>query len=173
MPLVTHKGHRPQVAPDVFVAPDAQLIGRVSAAAGASVWYQVVIRADLNDILIGERSNIQDGSVLHVEDEAPCVVGNDVVIGHRAVLHGCTVGDRALVGIGAILLTGSRIGEGALIGAGTLVPQGMTIRPGWLALGSPAREIRELKPAEREGIVELAAKYCRVAKEFISLGGNA
>ena len=166
MPLLPIRGHSPKVAPDAFVAPDAQLIGRVEVQAGASVWYQVVARADLNAIVIGERSNIQDGSVLHLEDEAPCLVGREVVVGHRAVLHGCRVGDRALVGIGAILLTGCEIGEGALVGAGALVPQGMRIRPGWLALGSPAREVRELRPAERQGIADLAAKYCGVALEF-------
>ena len=166
MPLVSIRGHSPRVSPDAFVAPDAQLIGRVEVGSGASVWYQVVARADLNRIVIGERSNVQDGTVIHLEDDAPCLIGKEVVVGHRAVLHGCTVGDRALVGIGAILLTGSAIGEGALIGAGAVVPQGMKVRPGWLVLGCPAKEVRELKPAERSSIVDLAAKYCGVALEF-------
>ena len=166
MPLVACRGHSPDVALDAFVAPDAQLIGRVLLGPQASVWYQVVIRADLNGISVGARSNIQDGSVMHVEDDRPCVVGQEVVVGHRAVLHGCTVRDRALVGIGAILQTGCEIGEGALIGAGAMVPPGRRIRPGWLALGSPAREVRLLRPEETAGIVALAAKYCGVAAEF-------
>ncbi len=166
MPLVPIRGYRPEIAPDAFVAPDAQLIGRVRVGAGASIWYQSVLRADLNAIVVGERSNIQDGSVLHVEDESPGLVGREVVVGHRAVLHGCRVGDRALIGIGAILLTGSEVGEGALVGAGCLVPQGMRIRPGWLALGTPAKEIRLLTERERASIPELAAKYCREAGDF-------
>jgi carbonic anhydrase/acetyltransferase-like protein (isoleucine patch superfamily) len=166
MPLLSLRGFSPKVASDAFVAPDAQLIGRVTVGAGASVWYQVVARADLNAITIGERSNIQDGTILHLEDDSPCAVGREVVVGHRAVLHGCTVGDRSLIGIGAILLTGSVIGAGAMVGAGSVVPQGMRIRPGWLALGVPAREIRELKPEEKDGIQQLAEKYCGVALEF-------
>lgn len=177
MPLFAIRGHRPDVAPDAFVAPDAQLIGRVRVGPRASVWYQVVARADLNAITVGEASNVQDGTVLHVEDDAPCTIGCGVVIGHRAVLHGCTVGDGALVGIGAVLLTGSAVGEGALVGAGALVPQGMRIRAGWLALGSPAKEVRALKPEERARIGELAEKYCGVAAEFIEAndveGGHA
>lgn len=166
MPLLALRGHAPQVAPDAFVAPDAQLIGQVSLGTGASVWYQVVARADLNAIRIGERSNIQDGTVIHLEDDAPCVVGREVVVGHRAVLHGCTVGDRALIGIGAVLLTGSVVGAGALLAAGSVLPQGRTVRPGWLAMGSPAREVRALTPEEQAGIVKLAEKYCGVAAEF-------
>ena len=171
MPLVSCRGHSPVLADGAFVAPDAQLIGRVVLGKQASVWYQVVIRADLNLISIGERSNIQDGSVMHVEDDKPCVVGKEVVVGHRAVLHGCTVEDRALVGIGAILQTGCVIGVGALIGAGAMVPPGRRIRPGWLALGSPAREVRALRPEEMSGIVALAAKYCGVAAEFRRIYG--
>ena len=171
MPLVEIRGHRPQVAPGAFVAPDAQLIGRVVLGAQSSIWYQCVLRADLNAIVIGERSNIQDGSVIHLEDDKPCTVGREVVVGHRAVLHGCTVEDRALVGIGAILQTGCVIGQGALIGAGAMVPPGRRIRPGWLALGSPAREVRPLRPEETAGIVALAAKYCGVAAEFRRIYG--
>lgn len=171
MPLVEIRGHRPQVAFDAFVAPDAQLIGQVVLGGLASVWYQVVLRADLNRISVGERSNIQDGTVMHVEDDSPCIVGREVVVGHRAVLHGCRVGDRALIGIGAILQTGSEVGEGALIGAGAMIPPGRRIRPGWLALGSPAREVRALEPAEMSGIVALAAKYCGVAAEFRRING--
>ncbi len=171
MPLVPCRGFSPRVAADAFVAPDAQLIGRVLLGVQASVWYQVVIRADLNEIAVGDRSNIQDGSVMHVEDDKPCVVGREVVVGHRAVLHGCTVRDRALVGIGAILQTGCEIGEGALIGAGAMVPPGRRIRPGWLALGSPAREVRALQPGEMAGIEALAAKYCGVAAEFRRIYG--
>lgn len=166
MPLLSLRGFSPKVASDAFVAPDAQLIGRVAVGAGASVWYQVVARGDLNAITIGERSNIQDGAILHLEDDSPCTVGREVVVGHRSVLHGCTVEDRSLIGIGAILLTGCVIGAGAMVGAGSVVPLGMRIRPGWLALGIPAREIRELKPEEKNGIVHLAEKYCGVALEF-------
>ncbi len=166
MPLLSLRGFSPTVAPDAFVAPDAQLIGRVSVGAEASVWYQVVARADLNVITIGERTNIQDGAILHLEDDQPCTVGREVVVGHRAVLHGCTVGDGSLIGIGAILLTGCVIGAGAMVGAGAVVPEGMSVRPGWLALGIPAREVRQLSPAERSDIPHLAAKYCDLAGEF-------
>ena len=171
MPLVPCRGHAPQIAADAFVAPDAQLIGRVFLGAQASVWYQCVLRADLNEIRIGDRSNIQDGSVIHLEDDKPCIVGSEVVVGHRAVLHGCTVHDRALVGIGASLQTGSEVGEGALLGAGAMLPPGRRIRPGWLALGSPAREVRALSPEEIAGIGKLAAKYCGVAAEFRRIYG--
>ncbi|MBI4231312.1 MAG: gamma carbonic anhydrase family protein, partial [Planctomycetes bacterium] len=159
-------GWKPQVAPDAFVADTARLIGDVRIGPRASVWYGVTIRADLNRIEVGEASNIQDGSAMHVEDDKPCIVGRQVVVGHMAMLHGCTVRDGALIGIGAKVLTGAVVGEGALVGAGALVPEGKEVPPGTLWLGVPGKVVRKLTEQEIAGIRVLAEKYVRVAAGF-------
>jgi carbonic anhydrase/acetyltransferase-like protein (isoleucine patch superfamily) len=126
------------------------VIGDVVIGPRSSVWYGCVLRGDVNAIRIGEHTNVQDGSVLHVtKDRFDCLVGDEVTIGHRAVVHGCSVGDGALIGIGAIVLDGATVGEGALVGAGAVVTPGTRIAAGVVALGSPAREIRALSDEER------------------------
>lgn len=162
----TIHGWEPRIAPDVFVADTARIIGDARIGPRASVWYGVTIRADLTRIEVGEASNIQDGSAMHVEDDAPCIVGKNVVVGHMAMLHGCTIRDGALIGIGAKVLTGAVVGEGALVGAGALVPEGKQVPPRTLWLGVPGKAVRPLSDAEVDEILGLAAKYVRVAAGF-------
>ena len=165
--LLPYLGHRPAVAPDAFVADTARLIGRVSLGPKSSVWYGAVLRADINRIEVGEAANIQDGTIVHVEDDFPCLIGKEVVVGHSVVLHGCTVQDAALIGIGAIVLTGAVIGTGSIVGAGALVPEKMQVPPEKLVLGVPGRIIRDTTPEEQQAIRKLAQKYIRVAAESL------
>lgn len=164
--LFPFRGAWPDLAPDVFLAPGARIIGDVSLGAGASVWYNAVIRGDVHHVRIGSMSNVQDNCTLHVtHDTHPLVIGSGVTIGHNAVLHGCTVGDNVLVGMHATILDGVVIGEGAMIGAGALLSPGMVVPPGMLALGVPARIVRELKPQEREHLLGSARRYVGYAAE--------
>jgi len=142
-----------------YIAYDATLVGSVVLHADASVWFKVVIRAENDRITIGEATNVQDGSVLHVDPGYPMTLGRNVSVGHKAMLHGCTVGDGALIGINSVILNGARIGAGSLIGANTLVPEGKEIPEGVLVVGSPGRVVRELKPEERARLLDIARGY--------------
>lgn len=148
-----------------FIAPNATVIGDVLLGREASVWYGAVIRADKDRIHIGERSNIQDNCVVHTSAGHPVTIGSDVSIGHGAILHGCTVRDSVLVGMGAILLNGATIGEGSIVGAGALVPEGKTIPPRSLVLGVPVKVIRQVTDEEAEGNLKNAASYVLLAGE--------
>lgn len=152
-------GTAPQVAPDAWVAPDAQLIGRVVLEDMASVWWAAVLRGDNEEIRIGRGSNVQDGCVFHTDPGFPLRVGADVTVGHKAILHGCTVHDGALIGMGATILNGAVIGEGALIGAGALVAEGKEIPPGALVMGAPGRVVRQLDAAAIARLRDSAARY--------------
>lgn len=156
-------GFVPEVAEDAYIAPGAVLIGRVRVGAQASVWPGCVLRADIAEIVLGARSNLQDGVVVHLGDEDPTVLGEDVVVGHRAVLHGCTVEDACLVGIQATLLDGCRIGQGSVVGAGALVPAGRVVPARSLVLGMPAQVVKTLDPAAEDFHRALAGKYTRLA----------
>ena len=149
-----------------FIAHNASLIGSVVLGNAANVWYGVTIRADNDVVRIGENTNIQDGSILHCDPGFPLTLGRNVSIGHKAMLHGCTVGDGALIGINAVILNGAKIGAGALVGANSLVAEGKEIPPGVLAIGSPARVVRELKPEEKEGLLRIARGYVERARLF-------
>lgn len=160
-------GERPEIDPEAgFIAPDAALIGRVRLAAGASVWFGSVLRGDMEWITIGENSNIQDGSVLHTDEGIPLEVGKEVTVGHKVMLHGCTIADRALVGIGSIVLNRARIGSHSILGANSLVAEGKEIPDGVLALGAPARVVREITDEEREVIAHAADHYVRNSRRF-------
>lgn len=155
---------KPELGEDVFIAPGAQVIGGVRLGKQASVWYNAVVRGDINEIAIGERTNIQDGSVIHVESKRACVIGSDVVVGHHVNLHACVIEDAVLIGIGAIVLSGAVVGKGSVIGAGALVLEGQVIPPNSVAVGSPARVI---KPADADAVenhIRLAAKYVELAR---------
>lgn len=146
-----YRGITPQIASSCFIDPSAQVIGKVEIGERSSVWPLVSIRGDVHFIRIGEESNIQDNSVLHVEaPHFPLIIGNRVTVGHMACLHGCTIEDDALIGIGAIILNGAKIGAGAVIAAGSLVPEGKEIPAGMLAMGSPAKVVRPVTAAEAE-----------------------
>lgn len=160
MPVYAFEGHLPFIHPTAFVAEEAVLIGRVRVLARASVWFGAVVRADLETVEIGEGTNVQDGAVLHADPGFPVVLGKEVTVGHRAVVHGARVGDGALIGIGAVVLNGAEIGAGAVVGAGALVPPGMRVPAGTLVLGVPARirgEAPQMENARR--YQALAARY--------------
>ena len=149
--LLPFDGHEPTLAPGAWVAPGAVLIGEVILGPDSSVWYGCVLRGDVNSIRVGACSNIQDGTVIHVtRARYTTEVGDEVTVGHRAVVHGCRVGDGALIGIGAMVLDGAIVGEGALVGAGAVVTPGKSIPPRSLVMGTPARVVRMLEDEERE-----------------------
>jgi carbonic anhydrase/acetyltransferase-like protein (isoleucine patch superfamily) len=158
--LRSHRGRTPRVHPTAYIDSSAQVIGDVEIGEESSVWMAVVIRGDVNRIRIGRRSNVQDGTVVHVmKDTHATTIGDDVTIGHAAVIHGCTVEDRCLIGMGTILLNGARIGTGSIVAAGTLVVEGMEVPPRSLVMGSPGRVKRALTDEEIAGIQTLADRY--------------
>jgi carbonic anhydrase/acetyltransferase-like protein (isoleucine patch superfamily) len=154
-------GKSPQIHPTAWVAPNATVVGDVTIGHDVGVWYSTVVRADTQSITIGDRTNLQDGCVLHADPGYPLVVGDGVSVGHGVILHGCRIGDNVLVGMGAIIMNGATIGDGSLIGAGTLVPENATIPSGVLVLGSPGKVRRELTEPEAESIRVNAEKYAR------------
>lgn len=166
MPLYEIAGHRPTIAETAWVAPSADLIGDVHLAPEASVWFGAVIRADNTPIAVGLRSNIQDGAMLHSDPGAPCTVGEDVTVGHHAILHGCTIGDRTLIGMGATILNRAVIGEDCVVGAGALVTEGKTFPAGHLIVGSPARAIRPLDDAARAMLKASAGHYASKQRDY-------
>ncbi len=147
--LISYEGIEPKIHNTVFVAPGAMIIGDVTIGAESSVWFNTVLRGDLEPIRIGCRTNIQDGTVIHMDKDMPCLIGDDVTVGHSAILHSCAIDNEALIGMGAILLTGSKIGERAIIAAGTLVLEGQEIPAGTIAMGVPAKVRREITEEER------------------------
>lgn len=161
---------KPSVAAGVFIAPGAVVLGAVGLGAQSSVWYGSVLRGDINRIIVGPQSNVQDGSVLHVSDDFACVLGERVSVGHRAVVHACTVGDEVLVGMGAIIMDGAQVGPRSIVAAGSLVTKGMIIPEGSLVVGSPARVVRALTPEERAANATLALKYVEIARRYLALG---
>jgi len=166
--LEEHLGRQPKVGEGVYLGQGVVLVGNVTLGDHSSVWPNAVLRADINAIIVGHHTNIQDGSVLHVADPYPCVVGNYVTVGHGAILHACTVGDESLVGMGATVLDGAVVGEQCLIGARALVTQETRIPPGSLVLGAPAKVVRPLTPAERAALRASAEKYVQVTAHYLS-----
>ena len=164
--IKAHKGRLPTLGQDAWVAENALVIGDVVLGASSSVWYGSVLRGDVGRIRIGEGTNIQDLSAIHVEtDTHDTFIGDHVTVGHKVMLHGCTVRDFALIGIGAVVLNGAEIGEESLIGAGSLVTPGTRIPPGVLALGAPCKVKRPLTAEEKAGLRESAAHYVQLARE--------
>ncbi len=157
---------RPQLAAGAWVAPDAQAIGNVVMGESSSLWFGAVARGDNEPIRIGARSNIQDGSVLHSDPGSPLTIGEGVTVGHKVVLHGCTIGDNSLIGIGAVVLNRAVIGRDSIVGAGSLVPEGKVFPDGVLLLGSPARVVRELTPEQIECLRHSAEHYVWNARRF-------
>lgn len=162
-------GRSPQVGADCFVAPTADIIGDVTMGAQCSIWYQAVLRGDVNWIRLGDRCNVQDGTVVHVtRGSCPTWIGDDVSIGHSAIIHGCTIHDRVLVGMGAVLMDDVEIGEECLIGARALVTQGTRIPPRSLVIGSPARVARPLTPEEVTFVQGFSQRYVAYSRTFIA-----
>ena len=161
---------QPKLGRDVYIARGAVVLGDVTLGDCSSVWYNAVLRGDINRIVVGHHSNVQDNAVLHLADDFPCVVGNYVTIGHSAVVHACRVGDEVLVGMGAVVLDGAVIGTQSVIGAKALVTQGTRIPPGSLVVGAPARVVRPLTRTERHGLKRWAVKYVQNAAYCLGNG---
>jgi carbonic anhydrase/acetyltransferase-like protein (isoleucine patch superfamily) len=166
MPLYALDDTAPTLAEGAWAAPSADLIGDVRLGVRASIWFGAVIRADNTPILIGEESNVQDGAVGHSDPGAPLMIGARVTVGHQAILHGCTIGDQALVGMGARILNGAVIGPNCLVGAGALVTEGKSFDAGMLIVGAPARAIRALSEAEIAALAMSAAHYAQKAGHY-------
>lgn len=156
---------RRKVHPTAFIAENATIVGDVTIGPESSVWYGAVIRADTTPVTIGEQTNIQDGCILHADPGFPAVIGDRVTIGHGAIVHGATVEDDALIGMRAVVLNGAKVGRGSIVGSGAVVAEGASIPPNSLALGIPARVVRELAPEQTRRIKESALAYVEHAKE--------
>ena len=156
----------PRIDATAFVLPGATVIGDVTLEAASSVWYGAVLRGDINRIVIGAQTNIQDGVIVHLADAYPAIIGERVTVGHAAIVHACTVDDEVLIGMGAIILDGAQIGARSIIGANALITAGMTIPPGSLVVGSPAKVTRQLSIDEQAKIKGWALKYVENAKLF-------
>ena len=163
---ITFNSIKPKVHKSAFIAEGTYLIGSVSVGPESSIWYGSVLRGDICKIEIGEGTNIQDNSVLHVDHKLPCVIGNYVTVGHSVVLHACSVEDEVLIGMGATVLDGAVIGKGSIVGANALVPQGMKVPPNSMVLGVPAKIVRPLKEGEWNA-KKHAQSYIDLAKEFM------
>ena len=166
MPLYSLDGVAPEIAATVFVAPGAQVMGKVRIAAECSIWFNAVLRGDNAWISIGARSNVQELCMLHVDPGFPMEIGEDVTIGHGAIVHGCTVGDGVLIGMGATILNGARIGRGCLVGANALVTEGKEFPENTMIVGSPARAVRTLSPEQAAMGLTLSRHYVERARRF-------
>ncbi|SFJ81665.1 gamma carbonic anhydrase family protein [Thermoflavimicrobium dichotomicum] len=160
-------GKKPQIAENVFIAPNASIIGDVLIKELSSVWFSATIRGDINSITIGRGTSIQDGVVIHVDAKYPTVIGDDVTIGHQAVVHGCTIGNRVIIGMSATVMDGAEIGENSIVGGGTVVPEGKKFPHGVLILGVPGKVVRELKPEEIDRITYSARVYQERTLEYL------
>ncbi|MEZ2739361.1 gamma carbonic anhydrase family protein [Comamonas jiangduensis] len=159
-------GVEPKIAESAWVADSAQVMGEVHMGADASVWFGTVVRGDTSSITIGEGTNVQDASVLHADLGMPLVIGRHVTVGHQVMLHGCTIGDESLIGIGAIVLNGAKIGKNCLVGAGALVTEGKEFPDGSMIIGSPARVVKQLTAEQMQGLRQSAQHYIDNARRF-------
>lgn len=159
-----------EIASNAFIAANATVLGDVHIGAEASVWFGTVIRGDTEEIRIGARSNIQDNSVLHADPGFPCIIGENVTVGHRAIIHGAVVKDRVLIGMGAIVMNGAVIGEDSIIGAGALIREGFVVPPGSLVLGMPGKVARALEQHQKDMLLLSAAHYVESGQAYLSAG---
>jgi len=161
--LTTYLEQTPQIDPTAYVASDAVLIGACTIGAKASVWHGCVLRGDIERIVVGEGSNVQDGTIIHLADDLGAFIGDYVTIGHKAMIHACTIEDECLIGMSATILDGAKIGKRSIVGAGAVVTKGTIVPPGSMVLGTPGKVVRRLEPAEQEGLREWAEKYVEVS----------
>ena len=154
----------PQIHDSVFIADGARVIGNVTLKKSSSIWYNTVARADINKIIIGERSNVQDNSVIHLENDQGVIIGDDVTIGHNAIIHGCTIENGALIGMGSIIMNGAVVGKGAVVGAGAVVKENMIVEPYELVVGIPGKVVKKLPKTILEQNINWAGKYVKLAK---------
>ncbi len=170
MSIHAFMGITPVLKEGAWIAPGAQVIGRVTLGEDVSIWFNAVLRGDINTIVIGARSNIQDNAVFHLADHYGVVLGEDVVVGHSAILHACTIGNNVLVGMGSIVMDGAEIGDDCIIAAGALVPPGKKIPSGSMVVGAPGKVTRETTPAERDSNRAMARKYMQLKDAFRGVG---
>ena len=168
--IARHLGGTPRIHATAFTAANATILGDVTIGEESSVWFQTVLRADIHRIVIGPRSNIQDGAVIHLSDEFGTEVGELVTVGHKAILHACKVDDEVLIGMGAIILDGAEIGARSIVGAGALVTGNRQFPPGSLILGTPAKVVRTLDLEEQAGIRVWAERYVQLSREYLARG---
>lgn len=158
--ILSFQGKKPSIASTAYIAPSADIIGEVQIGEHSSVWFQVVIRGDVNSIRIGSHTNIQDGSVLHVfKSKSPLIIGDSVTVGHSVTLHGCTIESNCLIGMGATILNNARVGAGSIIAAGALIPEDTVVPPRSIFMGVPAKFVRHLNDADQETILRYAQNY--------------
>ncbi|MGB4386985.1 MAG: gamma carbonic anhydrase family protein [Caldicoprobacterales bacterium] len=165
-----YNGHKPHIHNSCFIAENTTIIGQVTIKRNASIWYGTVIRGDDNYISIGENTNVQDNCTIHIAEDYPTIIGDNVTIGHGAIVHGCKVGNNVLIGMGAIILDGAEIGDNVLIAAGSLVPPGKKMPSNTLVMGSPAKVVRELTKEEIVNIKNSADYYVKLAEEYKKIG---
>lgn len=166
MSIHSFMGHVPVLKAGAWIAPGAHVAGRVTLGEDVSIWYNAVLRADINTISIGARSNIQDNAVIHLADNYGVVLGEDVVVGHSAIIHACTIGNNVLVGMGSIIMDGAEIGDDCIVAAGALVPPGKKIPAGSMVVGAPGKIVRETTQAERDANRAMARKYMKIKDTF-------
>ncbi len=166
--ILKFENKEPEIGRDVFVADTARVIGEVVLGDNASVWYGAILRGDIGKIVIGARSNVQDNSVLHITPpDYPVIIGEDVTIGHGVILHGCKIGSRSLIGMGAVVLDGVEIGEESIIGAGAVVPPGKHIPARSLVIGVPGKVVKQISDQDLRGIIENAREYMNLSRRYI------
>ncbi|HYE80771.1 MAG TPA: gamma carbonic anhydrase family protein [Clostridia bacterium] len=163
--IKAYKHYKPNIEKDVFIAENSTVIGRCFIGEDCSIWYNAVLRADINEIRIGRGTNIQDGSIVHCDHDYPTIIEGNVTVGHNAIIHGCIIGKNCLIGMGATILDGATIGDNVIVGANSLLTSGKTIPSGVLVMGSPAKVVRELTPEEIEGIRKSVLGYIKLSKE--------
>lgn len=168
MSIYSYKDFSPSIGEGVYIAPSADVIGRVYLEKNVNLWHQVVARGDVNDIRIGEGTNIQDLSMLHVVEEIPLIIGKGVSVGHGAIIHACTIGDHCLIGMGSIILDGAEIGDHCVVAAGSVVAPGKKYPPNSMIMGSPAKVVRQLTDKEYEGYGNHYMSYLKYKDEFLS-----
>lgn len=166
MMVMEFEGVTPKIYENTYISESVDIIGKVEILENANIWFGTRLRGDMNNIVIGRNTNIQENSVVHVDSNSPCIIGNNVTIGHGAIIHGCNIADNVLVGMGSIILNNAKIGNNTIIGAGSLITQGKEFPEGVLILGNPAKVVRKLTQAEIESIQCSADNYVRLSKKY-------
>lgn len=164
--IIEFEGVSPKICEDTYISESVDIIGNVRIEENANIWFGTRLRGDMNQIVVGENSNIQENSVVHVDKNCPCIIGRNVTIGHGAIIHGCNISDNVLVGMGAIILNNAKIGKNTIIGAGSLITQEKEFPEGVLILGNPARVVRNLTTEEVESIIRSANNYVNLSKKY-------
>jgi len=166
--LVSYKQYKPEIDDSAFIAQNSTIIGRCTIGQNCSIWFNAVLRADVNEIIVGNGTNVQDGCVIHCDEDYKTTIGENVTIGHNAIIHGCTIGENCIIGMGSTVLDGAVIGENVIVGANSLVTSGKIIPAGVLVMGSPAKVVRMLTAEEIEGIRHSVKGYVSLSREYIN-----